>query len=61
MSTYADDQFDLDVRVANSGNPMEPALPTIPCSIPCTRICTRVTCRSCTCGSCITACPIGCI
>lgn len=55
----APSKFDLDVRVAplNAG---VGAFPTIPCSIPCTRICTRVTCRSCTCASCITQCPLSC-
>ncbi len=59
MSTA--NQFDLDVRVATPGSsPEAAAFPTIPCSIPCTRACTRVTCRSCTCLSCITQCPIAC-
>ncbi len=51
------DPFDLDVRVATpSAGTAEPA------SITTTRtILTRVTCRTCTCASCITQCPIGCI
>ena len=55
--SQATDPFDLDVRVATpSAGPAEPASLTI------TRtILTRVTCRSCTCASCITQCPIGCI
>lgn len=51
----APSKFDLDVRVA----PLNADVGAFP-TIPCTRICTRVTCRSCTCASCITQCPLSC-
>lgn len=58
---HSDNPFDLDVRVATPGTDgANPAFPTVPCSIPCTKICTKFTCRSCTCASCITQCPLAC-
>lgn len=54
MSAQLQDQFDLDIRVATPGSVAAPDSLSL-------LLCTRVTCRSCTCFSCITQCIFGCV